>query len=144
MPLRRIHTSPQSPHLSPRFCKQRSDRFPILFRHNLLVMAGVLILASSARVFAPPYTMATILALLGRRPMHFSTDVYRSKGGMGVLPHKHPWVIVVLSRSSQLDLEKTETINLKQSMEILPNRNRINGNGAGGGTRTRTDFSAGF
>jgi hypothetical protein len=50
MPLRRIHTSPQSPHLSPRFCKLRSDRFPIPFRHNLLVMAGVLILGAGTGI----------------------------------------------------------------------------------------------
>jgi hypothetical protein len=50
MPLRRIHTSPQSPHLSPRFCKQHSNRFPILFRHNLLVRAGVLILGAGTGI----------------------------------------------------------------------------------------------
>lgn len=52
--------------------------------------------------------------------------------------------IVVLTRPSQLDLEKTETNNLKQSTHILPNKYRIKVNGAGGGTRTRMTEVAGF
>lgn len=57
---------------------------------------------------------------------------------------KHSWVIVVLTRLSQLGPERAENNYLKQSITYMLNNNSIKGNGAGGGTRTLMTEVAGF